>query len=439
MICDVLQPIVEPMRGGYLRVLFTLFLTGFLVSCGPETVDEPTVPAFATIQDVKYNGPGAYCADITALLANPPSDMTEKQNLIATLSQDACQLPSNDISVTDVQTGLAGEKLAYQVDGDTLTVFAKYNKETARACCSIQTSLQLIGQESDLNYFASRFHLKNLDAARLEFFAPDYFENDDKVKLFYEGPEAFPDREMNTDELNGILTERVFESTTLGEKRIYDLYVPQWFEPGDDVGLVVLGDGVSLGFHVREWEPLIASGKLTPFVAIGVRSGRRAISEPAKDYDFDVRNSDYIHGYTKGPQRFDAHLRFVTDELMPAIKDELAISPDPEATVLIGGSSAGSFALWGVMKRPDVFGVSVGTSPSGPIPDAISDLAARRSYYISAGIYEPGFLYNAVSYEKVLRQAGAQVDLETYSDGHSVDHRAQRMVEVLPHIFPPKN
>ena len=426
-----------------MRILYASALSLFMTACqGDLTKNEPgetTKPMFTTIKDVKYQGPGAFCSDIEGLLAQPPEDMTDKQKLIARLSQDACQLPSEDITVIDVQAALDGDKLAYQTDGDTLTVFAKHNKEEARACCSIQTNLTLIGQEGEDYFLSSRFHLKDLDAARLEFFAPDYFESEERVKIFYKGPNAFPDREMNVDDLNGTLTEAVFNSTALDEKRIYDLYVPPGFKPGDDVGLVVLGDGTSLGFYVREWEPLMAAGKLGPFVAIGVRSGKRAISEPAKDYDFDVRNSDYIHGYTKGPQRFDAHLKFVTDELMPAIVKDLEIETTPESTLLMGGSSAGSFALWGVMKRPDVFGVSVGTSPSGPIPETVSDLAASRIYYISAGIYEPGFRYNAVSYEKILREAGVSVDLKTYSDGHSNDQRAQRMVEVMPLIFPPKD
>ena len=145
------------------------------------------------------------------------------------------------------------------------------------------------------------------------------------------------------------------------------------------------------------------------------------------------------YNYKKGPQRFEPHLKFVTDELLSNVASELGLTPRPETTILMGGSSAGSFALWGVMQRPDIFGHSVGTSPSGPIPESISELAATRNYYTSAGYYEPGFLANAMLYKEELEKAGAEVDIASYPDGHSVDHRARRMVEVLPRIIPPNN
>ena len=418
-----------------------VLLVSFLLSgCQPKETVTLTEQKYSSIKGVKFKGPGAYCGDIDDLLSSPPDDMSAKQKKVTELSRDACSLPSDDITIDDAQSALNGKKVAYKIEGNILTLFARHAKEEAIICCSIQSSLLQIGQVDGHYLFAKRFRLKDLDAARLEFFAPDYFESQDRQKEFYKGTNAFADLDMlefKVDKLGGkMIIENVIKSEALGEDRIYDLYLPKGFKAGDKVGLIVLGDGGSLGFFVRQWEPLINKGTLGKFVAIGVRSGQRGIANPGKEYDFDVRNADYIKGIKHGPQRFDDHLKFVADELIPAVTAELNLNVSPENTVLMGGSSAGSFALWGVMTRPDIFGVSIGTSPSGPVPESISVEASRRKYYISAGLYEPGFHYNAIGYYDILSAAGAEADLITYSDGHSSDHRQRRMADLLPHIFP---
>ena len=411
--------------------------TIFFASCLALAACQAKEPNSRSIKDVKYQGPTAQCSEIEDVLANPPGDMTDKQNLIATLSRDACALPVSDITVSNVQAILDGKKIAYEVEGGVLTVYASHTAEQAITCCSLQPQLKLIGKVEDNYFFAYRFRLKDLDEARLEFFSPNFMESQDKEEVNYVGENARSNRDFLEGDLEGTLTTASFSSTALNEKRQYSLYVPPGFQPGDKVGLVVIGDGSALGFLVREWEPLIKSSKVGKFVAIGIHSGQRSIVDPSKTYDFDVRNADYIHNYQKGPQRFDQHLSFVVDELIPSVVSSLEIDIAPEETVLMGGSSAGSFALWGALKRPDMFGFSVGMSPSGPVPEEVSDLAAKGTYYISAGLYEPGFRGNAVLYDEKIRQSGAKTDLKTYPDGHSFDHRAQRMVEVLPLIFLP--
>ena len=416
--------------------MIILFL--FMAGCTAGNEDSLSVNAESSrsIKDLHFQGPSAECSEIKDVLVNPPEDITKKQQLIAELSLDACAIPVNDITVEDVVDSLEGKKIAYKIQDDILTVYAKHTADKAITCCSLQPSLTLIGKQGDDFMFAYRFQLNRLESARLEFFSPDFMSSQDNEKISFIGSEALPDRAFNNDELGGQLTTKTFESSILNEKRKYSIYVPPGFKSGEEIGLIVLGDGSSLGFLVREWEPLIASGKLGNFVAIGVMSGERAIIDADKTYDFDVRNADYIHDYSKGPKRFDKHLSFVVDELIPSVVSDLDIKIKPEKTVLMGGSSAGSFALWGVLKRPDMFGVSVGISPSGPIPEDISDQAARRRYFISAGLYEPGFRANAVLYDEILSMSGAQTDLKTYPDGHSMDHRAQRMVEVLPVLIP---
>jgi len=387
-----------------------------------------------SIKNMAYKGPNALCTQIETILVNPPPDMTAKQKKEAMLSRDVCRLPSDDITIDDAIAALDADTIAFDIKNNIITLYVLSAQDKHRVCCSLQTYLLKIGKTQTGNYFAGRYRLKDLNQARLQFFRPDFSGK----PIFFKGSLSFVDIPFNKGELLGHYTEGVIDSTALNEKRKYQLYTPPGFKMGDNVPILMLGDGSSLGYYIRQWEPMILAGTVAPFVAIGINSGKRAVVDPQKQYDFDVRNADYIYNYSKGPQRFSNHLTFVIDELLTRVAAELGLTPRAGTTALAGGSSAGSFALWGVMKRPDIFGYSIGTSPSGPIPKDISALAATRHYYMSAGLYEPGFLTNAELYMSFLSQAGAHTDITTYPDGHSDDHKAMQMVAVLPKIFPPK-
>lgn len=392
----------------------------------------PTDGITRSIKTLDYRGPSALCSDIADVLANPPPDITAWQKRVAELSiNNACRLSGEDITQETIETALGDENFAFDIGQNAITIYARSDANTHRICCSLQPSLLPVGQTNSGNLFAARYRLSDLQAARLEFRSPDM-----QKQYFHKGPLAPQDLSLNTDALSGHHSDGILVSASLDETRGYQLYTPPEFNAGDDIPIVIIGDGVSLGYYIRQWEPLILDGTIAPFIGIGVKSGKRAIIDPQKPYDFDVRNADYIKNYSRGPQRFDAHLKFVTDELLPAVTSELSVTPKPETTILMGGSSAGSFAMWGVLSRPDIFGHAVAMSPSGPTTIEISPLAATRNYYISAGLYEPNFHTNAEFYQNALEAAGAAVDFKLYPDGHSSDHRALRMVDALRKILP---
>lgn len=398
-------------------------------ACSTEVKDSQR-----SIDDLSFQGPNALCSEIEAVLDDPPVYMTEWQMRVAQLSENACRLPSDDITLEAARAALGDDSFAYEIESNRLTVFARSDAEEQRLCCSLQPSLLPLAETPDGNIFAGRYRLEGLHEARLEFHRPG-FEGD---PILYRGEEAQRDLYVEAGELQGTHSEGTLYSGALDETRAYQLYTPPGYKPGDDVGLVIIGDGVSLGYYIRQWEPMVLDGRMAPFIAIGVLSGKRAVIDPQREYDFDIRNSDYIINYKNGPQRFAPHLKFVTDELMPKIATDLGYQMSAEKTALVGGSSGGSFALWGVMTRPDIFGHAIGTSPSGPVKLDLSDLAATRSYYIDAGLYEPNFHANAQFYAEGLNDAGANVDLRIYADGHSADHRALYMAYALPIIFPSK-
>lgn len=403
----------------------------FMANCSSQETPINANSLTRSIDNLDYRGPDSLCSDIEDIIDNPPTDITPWQTRVAELSlKNACRLPSKDLTLEIAEAELGDKDFAYQKDKNTLTIFARSESESQRACCSLQTSLLPVAKTLEGNIFAGRYQLNNLDAARLEFRSPNM-----KEKFFYKGFKAADNLILNEDELEGTHSEGVITSLSLDEKRAYQLYLPPNYKTGKQLPIVIIGDGVSLGYFIRQWEPLILEGKLNPFIAIGVLSGRRGVIDPQKTYDFDIRNSDYIKNYSKGPQRFNAHLDFVTDELLPNITTKLEISAKPESTILMGGSSGGSFAMWGVLSRPDIFGHSVAMSPSGPVNIDVSRLAASRHYYISAGSYEPNFHANAEFYQEALHAAGTMTDLKIYPDGHSSDHRELRMVDALERIL----
>lgn len=91
-----------------------------------------------------------------------------------------------------------------------------------------------------------------------------------------------------------------------------------------------------------------------PAIVIGVPNlGRRRIAEysPFVDRSF-------------GGGLGDEYLRFLADTVKPCVDQSFSTRPEPAATGLAGSSLGGSLAIYGVIRRADVFGLCAALSPS---------------------------------------------------------------------------
>lgn len=376
-----------------------------------------------------------YCEDIERLRRST-DNIIHLQTLNAV--RDACSLPTDDITLSQAKALLAGNPIALEAEQETLTLFQVSDGNIPFTCCSLQDlDWRNLGDDKT---WVSRLHLKNLQAGVImQFAAPPGPEVADDNLLKWRGPDA-PPAPVPKPKLDGTLAEHELYSPQLGETRRLFVYQPPSHQAKHPLPVLVLADGEELPFWARIVEPLIDSGKISPILIIGLVSGQRGIVEDRSELGSDIRNIDYLptdlHGHP--PSRFNAHLAFVTETVLPWAETHFNTSTDRQQRVVAGMSSGGGFALNAGFRRPDIFGHAWPMSPGSdgidaPPPLPIGDTADFR---ISAGYYEPSFLRSARFSAENLLASGYHVDTRWYPAGHMQDQWELTLPDNLEAVFP---
>jgi enterochelin esterase-like enzyme len=71
---------------------------------------------------------------------------------------------------------------------------------------------------------------------------------------------------------------------------------------------------------------------------------------------------EYVQEASNGRSKADAYLRFIVEELKPAIDRRYATRPGPESTFIVGSSMGGLISLYALAEYPHVFGGAAGLS-----------------------------------------------------------------------------
>jgi enterochelin esterase-like enzyme len=353
--------------------------------------------------------------------------------------RNVCALETSDVTLADAKATLAGKRIALSVKEDVLTLFQVSENGPPTACCSIQNAVWR--DLGDSQTYAARFRLKDLQSGMLTQF--DGLSNAQTVELKptnWRGPNA-PAPPVKKEKLEGTLLETTLYSPQLGETRRLVFYQPRSAAKRTGaLPVVVLADGETLSTWAQIVEPLIDKGQVAPVLMIGLVSGKEGIVEDRSDLQGDVRMRDYLLTEMGAPSRFNLHLAFVTDTVLPWAESQYGASSNRTERVVTGYSNGGVFALNAGFQRPDVFGhawpMSVGV-------DGISDAAPAREpaarFRMSAGYYEPGFMFTSESSAKSLTQAGYSVHAQWYAAGHMSDQWDDRLLENLKAVFPGEN
>lgn len=184
-----------------------------------------------------------------------------------------------------------------------------------------------------------------------------------------------------------------------------------------------------------EAQRLIPSGHCAPFIAVA--------ADCTSDRDYE---------YSPGPGG-DAYLRFLADELKPAV--DRAFRTDPARSAICGASMGGLISLYALLRRPDLFEAAACLSPAFVAPwdapiaallDApgAADLLAHVRVYLScggAGRLEPRLLPGTQAVSDRLLARGLPPSAHRLDLDPAADHNElawSRLVPVfLPFLFPP--
>ena len=131
----------------------------------------------------------------------------------------------------------------------------------------------------------------------------------------------------------------------------------------------------------------------------------------------DLRAQEYLPGRNR--RRFDAHLRFVTSEVLPWAGERFGPVTGP--WVAAGFSNGAAWAIAAAQRRPDLIG-AVAALSAGVVPRRISGAArsAGVRHYLAAGTLEPGFRRSTRQWAERLDRAGLTCRHEEWTGGH--DH-----------------
>ncbi len=321
---------------------------------------------------------------------------------------------------TELRSRLTEPPLAVWAEGDILHVLWQGKADEVWLSSGIQLPLWPVEGTADL--WEASLRIRRLDEAVISLgvlplrAGQSRFGQVRADPRIWRGPRA-PASVPATWPLRGRLEEYELDSVPLDEPRAVTVYRP----PGADGGLpaCVLADGQSTASFAAVLESAINVGAVPPVLLVGVH---HAVLPGLRGPD--LRAMEYVPGHDR--EQFDAHLAFVTDEVLPWATERFG-PPDGRfgrragPWLAAGFSNGGAWAIAAAQRRPDVFG-AVAALSAGIVPGKVSRAArsAGVRHYLGAGLLEPGFRRATGEWADRIARAGLPGRHEEWVGGH--DH-----------------
>ena len=186
--------------------------------------------------------------------------------------------------------------------------------------------------------------------------APAVPEAPDPDLFYHLGPDSLPQEGVPKGEIRGPFT--LPSSAYPGTQHTYWVYVPAQYDPATPASLMIFNDGQAFMNSDGDMraqnvlDNLIFRRELPVMIGVFINPGRTPQQpEPnAKEWGDHTTNRP-----TEYNTLDDKYARVIVDELLPALRKQYNISPDPGQHG-IGGSSSGAIAAFTVAwERPNEF------------------------------------------------------------------------------------
>ena len=156
------------------------------------------------------------------------------------------------------------------------------------------------------------------------------------------------------------------------EARPIDVWLPSDYSAAKRYAVIYMQDGEGLFDAGQAWNKqawnvhlalsrLMQDGKVQDAIVVGIPNGAKyRYSEyyPDKYLSMeppDVR-ADYVHRAQWDRPLADAYLRFLVEELKPAIDQRYATRREPAGSFIMGSSMGGMISIYALCEYPQVFG-----------------------------------------------------------------------------------
>jgi enterochelin esterase family protein len=143
-----------------------------------------------------------------------------------------------------------------------------------------------------------------------------------------------------------------------GTQHTYWVYVPAQYNPAQPAAVMVFNDGQAMMAEPGDVQAqnvldnLIFRREIPVMLGVFINPGRRPDQPEPTPKDWGDRNTNRPEEYNPPT---DKYARVIVDELMPALKKEFNVSPDPERHGIMGASSGGCAAFSVAWFRPNDF------------------------------------------------------------------------------------
>jgi enterochelin esterase-like enzyme len=160
--------------------------------------------------------------------------------------------------------------------------------------------------------------------------------------------------------------------------RHIDVWLPAGYNTMKRYQVLYMHDGQNLfdgklNWTMKSWRAdqavskLIKRGQIEDTIIVGIwNSGKDRYAEyyPQKFLDFapESARKEYEKEAANGKLQSDAYLKFIVDELKPAIDKKYATRPGREHTFIAGSSMGGLISIYALCEYPEVFGGAAGLS-----------------------------------------------------------------------------